>query len=480
MESTGLQVVKMATAAQAELGISGVTTDPLTADPYYIPDKIVENNLTNRRVPCVHKPFEGTGGSSSSPYQWEVPPDPSLWLDAELFIKGRYRIVVKDETTGEPRPWKEGELTHIKDHMGLIDNISQTMWGKISLQDNGMPLEDPNPKPYPFRYKFECLLNFDEKKKTNVLKYSQNCLTDAREKDDKDTVLIAAAKTRFNNLASNTYQDFETVIHTDFLSMDNQIPTQNQLRLVLERMADEFIFIEEQTEPPYLKTNNAVKPTLQLKNVELKFHKSEPSSNRRKSGFAPVTIGRMRDKAIPPNNTNFNWEGVFRGEDLPQQVLVTLLSQKAWNGSFDTDPFQWKKPPSGIVEACLVVDGVHYEPLEKLTNCKNGEDGYGDLEMYMSTIRATGYQYLTRDGTLDITKDQWDTDSFFLAFDRSPGKNNSLSTIFRPKPGQHMDLVLHLKEGYTETMVLLVFGIYKTYLEFNADGSLNRIPHIIC
>ena len=37
--------INMATAATAELGIAGVTTAPLYADPYYMPEKIVENNL---------------------------------------------------------------------------------------------------------------------------------------------------------------------------------------------------------------------------------------------------------------------------------------------------------------------------------------------------------------------------------------------------------------------------------------------------
>ena len=478
-----------ATAAQAELGISAVTTDPLYADPYWMPEKIVENNLTKQKQPCVYKPFEGTGAPSSSPYQWEVPPDPNWWVDAEIMVRGRYRVVVKDATTGQPKPWGDAERTKLLGtgtdlndvKYGMIDDIGQTMWSRISLQDNGIPIEDPNPRPYPFRYKFENIMNFDEKKKGRVFKYSQNHVPESSTRAS-DVICSDAAKRRFKNLAKNEFTDFELVLHTDFLSMDNSIPTSNELRIVLDRTSDDFIFIRDPKYDTACKTAQTpvtpLIPMLELKYVELKVLKSQPSTNRRKSGLPAVTIGRMRDKAIGPNNTNFNFGGVFRGEDLPQQVLVTLLPQKAWNGDMLTDPFHWKKPK--VVEACLVVDGVHYEPLEKLSNQRHGEDGHGDLDMYLSTMRAAGYQYLARDGTLDIDKDQWTNHTFFLAFDRSPGKNNSLSTIFRPKPGQHMDLVLHLKEGFDVTYVLLVYGIYKTYLEFNGDGSLNRVPHIIC
>jgi len=73
----------MATAATAELGIAGVTTAPLYADPYYMPEKIVENNLVKAKTTCLYPPFEGTGSSSSTPYQWEVPRDPNWWVDEE-------------------------------------------------------------------------------------------------------------------------------------------------------------------------------------------------------------------------------------------------------------------------------------------------------------------------------------------------------------------------------------------------------------
>ena len=472
----------MATAAQAELGISAVTTDALYADPFYMPDKIVENNLTEKKTPCIFKPFEGSGTSSSSPYQWEVPPDPSLWIDAEIVVKGRMRIAAKDKTTGKARDWTDTEKTGTIDgengKYGVIDDIAQTMWSRISLIDNGIPVEDPNPKPYPFRYKFESILNFDKPKKEKVFKYSQNHMRDDR--SGTNTGLINKQnRARFQQLC-NTWTDFEIVLHTDFLSMDNLIPTNNNLNIILERMNDEFCFMIDKTwmAQQTLAGTPPPTPTVDLKYMEMRLQKSKSKTERRKAGLPPVTIGRMRDKNIAPNNTNFNFAGVFRGEDLPQQVLVTILPQKAWNGDLGEDPFRWKKPK--VVEAFLLVDGVHYEPLEKLTNQKHGEDGHGDLNMYLTSMRAAGYQYLARDGTLDISMDQWSNDTWFLGFDRSPGKNNSLSTIFQPKPGQHMDLVMHLKEPMDTTHVILVYGIYKTYLEFATDGRLNKVPHIIC
>lgn len=474
----------MATAATAELGIAGVTTAPLYADPYYMPEKIVENNLVKAKTTCLYPPFEGTGSSSSTPYQWEVPRDPNWWVDAELVVTGRMRVAMKHKMTGVASNWvqtNKDEIGHGTNNVkyGLIDDIAQTMWSKVGIEANGIPVYDPNIKPYPFRWKFESILNFEANKKNRDFKYSMNYIREKGGRAD-NTALTTASKERFNQLAKDTFTDFEVVLHTDLISMDNQIPPNNGLRLVLERSPDSFIFIQDKTWAENLVKENKTPtlPTLELKHVELKVVKSQPSTNRRRSGLAPMTMGRIREIPILPNNTIFNFTNLFRGEDLPQQVLVTLLPQKAWNGDIQYDPFHWTKP--NILEAYLLVDGVDREPMVKYSNVKKGEEGYGDLDMYKSTMRAAGSVYLSRDGTLDIDKDEWSNDTFFLAFDRSPGKNNSLSTIFRPKPGQHMDLVLHLQKAMEETYIVLVYGIYKTFVEFGADGSLNRVPHIIC
>ena len=49
-----------------------------------------------------------------------------------------------------------------------------------------------------------------------------------------------------------------------------------------------------------------------------------------------------------------------------------------------------------------------------------------------------------------------------------------------PLPGQYLDLkyTLASEKKLTTAKTLLAMGIYKTYIEFNADGSMNYIPHI--
>ena len=115
--------------------------------------------------------------------------------------------------------------------------------------------------------------------------------------------------------------EMQTLYQCPSISMDNQIPPNNGLRLVLERSPDSFIFIQDKTWAETLVGENKTPtlPTLELKHVELKVVKSQPSTNRRRSGLAPMTMGRIREIPILPNNTIFNFTNLFRGEDLPQQ-----------------------------------------------------------------------------------------------------------------------------------------------------------------
>ena len=67
-----------------------------------------------------------------------------------------------------------------------------------------------------------------------------------------------------------------------------------------------------------------------------------------------------------------------------------------------------------------------------------------------------------------------------ILFDRSKAQNNSFTMAADPLPGQYLDLKYTLASEHklTAAKTLMVFGIYKTYIEFNPDGSMAYIPHI--
>ena len=459
-----------------EMGLAGITTQPLTTNPFKAPSDDIPN-LVEKIIPCYYPPFEGTGTSSSTPYSWEVPPDSHHYTSKVIWLTGLYRVS-KVDASGVRVEWTTDENDAITDaaykKFGIVDDVAQKMWKKIRIHINGIPIEDPSSQPYPYRSMFESMTGHDPPPKDNMHSQLMNHLRDQQivangEKKTHYQTLTAEATKRFQNLAKKEWSEFCIPIHSDLMSLKQHLPPNNSIRVTAERWDDSFLFQSDLTTD---------KMKLELSNVELIVNKVESNTTIEKGGRKPITLTRFKDFPQKVDDTDLSVRNLFRGEILPQQVVVFLVNAAAFGGALNKHPFQFEYET--ISEAALIVDGVYVEPQRRLSNIRNGVKGWGELEMYKHVHTALGYDYLHRNRIIDLNHDQWKNDTFFLAFDRSRAQNNSFSMSSEAKPGQYLDLhyVLSSQDKLKEAKTLVVMGIYKTFLEFNPDGSLAYVPHI--
>ena len=459
-----------------EMGLAGITTQPITShtNPFKAPNDDIPS-LIEEIKPCYYPPFEGTGTSSSTPYSWEVPPDAKHWTSKVLWITGRYRISKLNEK-GEVAEWTADERGTLTDtiitgkNWGLVDDVAQKMWRKITINVNGIPIEDPCSHPYPYRSMFESMTGHDEKPKKNIHKQLMNHLRDEVGESSNYQQLTDNAIKRFKNLAKAEWTEFCIPIHSDLMSLKQHIPPNNALRVTAERWDDGYLFLT--------KTATNQKCKLELANIELIVDKVESNTKIEKGGKKGITLTRLRDIPKVLNETDLSCRNLFRGDHLPQQVVVFLVDTEAFGGAWNKNAFQFDVET--ISEAALIVDGVYVEPRRKLTTIRNGVKGWGTLEMYKHVHASMGWDYLHRNKIIDLNFDQWTKDTFFLSFDRSKAQNNSFTMAADPLPGQYLDLKYTLASEHklSAAKTLMVFGIYKTYIEFNPDGSMAYIPHI--
>lgn len=455
-----------------EMGLAGITTQPLTTNPFKSPQDDIPN-LVEKIIPCYYPPFEGTGTSSSTPYSWEIPPDSIHYTSKVLWLTGRYRAS-KVDSSGTRVAWTVNENNKVNEpniypKVGLIDDIGQRMWKKITVHVNGIPLQDPSSQPYPYRAFFEILTGLDPPPKQNMLPQLMNHLPDKLVENANISGITNEASKRFKNIAHNDWSEFCIPLHTDLMSLKQHIPPNNPLRVTAERWDDIFLFQHSIANQKF---------ALELSNVELIVHKVLSNTTIEKGGRKPITLTRFKDVPRKVDDTDLSVRNLFRGEHLPQQVVVCLEDSAAFAGDWKEIPFKFTYET--ISEAALIVDGVFVEPQRRLCNIRNGVDGWGTLEMYKHVHTALGYDYQHRNRIIDLSYEHWKKDTFFLAFDRSRAQNNSFSMSSDPMPGQYMDLryVLASDKKLTKAKTLLVMGIYKTFMEFNADGSLAYVPHI--
>ena len=110
---------------------------------------------------------------------------------------------------------------------------------------------------------------------------------------------------------------------------------------------------------------------------------------------------------------------IFSGDQLPDQVFVVLVKQKAYNGSLDknfANPFYFEH--FHVKDACLVVNGVSEPSPPYAFNVKDNQ-----LEMFYELMENTGTAPFEMD-SLSITPEEFRTGYFIMAWDRNPVKNS--------------------------------------------------------
>ena len=114
--------------------------------------------------------------------------------------------------------------------------------------------------------------------------------------------------------------------------------------------------------------------------------------------------------------TDLSTYNLIRGSQLPEQVIIGVVNQESYNGSFNTNPFNFKH--YDIREASLIVNGVN-EPVElyKL-DTNNGNK----VDMFSSFLDNTGAH--TDDREFGISLEDYYGGSFLLAWDRTPDNCN--------------------------------------------------------
>ena len=112
---------------------------------------------------------------------------------------------------------------------------------------------------------------------------------------------------------------------------------------------------------------------------------------------------------------------IISRQQLPEQIFVAIVDEKAYRGDLKANPFNFKV--FDVKEASLVVNGVH-EPTDLY---KLDTDSGDKVDLYTSFLENTGIS-TTEDRDFGVTLNDYYNGCFVLAWDRTPDKCNRFHT----------------------------------------------------
>ena len=150
--------------------------------------------------------------------------------------------------------------------------------------------------------------------------------------------------------------------------------------------------------------------------------------------------------------TDLSAYNLIRGSQLPEQIIIGIVSQDSYNGSVSKNPFNFQN--FDIREASLIVNGVN-EPAELY---KLNVDIGDKVDMFASFLDNTGVH--TDDREFGISLEDYYGGSFLMAWDRTPDNCNR---YHRHKMGSGtIDINIKTGNPLQETVTVIVYTTYSS------------------
>ena len=266
-----------------------------------------------------------------------------------------------------------------------------------------------------------------------------------------NAVVNEGLKKRFEYTKASKRVVVRSRIHSDVFNQARPLVNGVPLRLKFKLNSDKYCLLSEKDNVPY-------KIVIEEMVMRVRYQKLSDDIYKEiaKSPVSyPITRVKIKEDVIPIGVKSFNLPNFVSGE-LPQKIIVGIVTNDAVNGDYKKNPFNFQHFNLGQF-SLNVNNSVHGGvPLEFDFENDQFESGYWQL------FEATGKKF--RDDGMLIERDDYKSGYALYAFDISPSPCN-IGEYKDPERRGNIGISIKFSTAPTETLVLCA------YLQF--DGRID-------
>ena len=273
-----------------------------------------------------------------------------------------------------------------------------------------------------------------------------------------DTLGNANGGFRFRKglLAESKTMELIGKIHSDLFSQERFLLNHVDLKLVFTRHSDDFCLMVAAAEAVKI---DIIDSWIMIRRSTLANHKMLEIESLLKKQDVKYYVPRVQVKTSTHAQglQNIYIRNIVTGREIPNRIVVGLVSNATYNGSKAHNPFHFKH--FNMTSADITVDSksVYGKPL--VMNMADGQY----LQAYWSMMSSLGYNF--RDDGCQLSRNEFDNGYYLICGDLTP----TLCNGQYDDPIQSGNLVIDLKFSVAlpETITVIV------YMEFNNTISIN-------
>ena len=350
-----------------------------------------------------------------------------------------------------------------------VNNFLHSMFNEIDLSLNGKIIS-PSTNTYPYRAYLETLLTYRRDTLKKSIKASNLWIKDEGGKMDTgnphedDTTAAgynASLRGRHNLIAESKEVELFDRLHLDLFQQKNYLVNGVDVRLRFNRASTPFCLF-----------GNA-DGKIKISSMMLFVRKVRPMPgiiNRANallnSSTAKYPLRRVEVKSftIPAGTRSKITDNVFAGQ-LPKRVFLGMVSNTAFNGSIDTNPFNFQHFNCTKVEISLNGETQNTRPFEP----DFANNSY--LRSYLSLYQALGR--IGEDWAPDIGQKEYGEGFTLWGYDFTPDQNAQSFEKFHLIKTGNMRIELQFSAALVNTINCIVYGEFDNVLEINKQREVS-------
>lgn len=340
---------------------------------------------------------------------------------------------------------------------------------------------------YCYKSYIEILLSYSKPTKQGRLQ--ANCFfKDTAGKFDSLPVFVSGSRTvdsenqgyknRRALLTESRWLYFCINLHTDLTTLRRYLPPNVKIEVNLERTSDSFSLMTKKTDmmieiADLVLRVQRIKPQKRIAD----YHNTQ--MNTLGQCFLPVDRSLIKTYTIQAGGTDLSHYNFLSGGVLPDQVIIGMLDETAYNGTCTRNPYHFKH--FNASEISLIVNGVH-EPDDRYKMDVNKGDY---VKIYNDFMENTGkkiksifsnFHYFYFLGVATDDRDFWVNPhdyingSFLVVFDRTKDKCNRFHR-HHPDSGT-IDINIRLRDQTSSTSTIIVYATYSSDIIIDKDNKV--------
>ena len=394
--------------------------------------------------------------TDSGPIEFNVSATGEEYLDlarTQLFVKAK--ITKANGNALDPNA-----------EVGPVNLFLQSLFSQVDVSLNEQ-LISPSTNTYPYRAMIETLLNYGEDAKKSQLSMAMFYTPGKMDvvspvADDEDANM--GVKARYAFMKQSQTVDILGPIHSDIFFQDRLILNRVNLRIKLNRAKNSFCLLSSAAGADFkVVITEAILYVRKVK-VASSIILGHAAAPRQTPAKYPIRRVDCKVLSIPGGFSTFTPDNLFL-EHIPKRLVLVLVGTEAFNGTYATNPFNFKH--HNLTQVGVYVDGEQI-PRKPLFLKFDEAGGQNFIAGYQSLFSGTGK--LSQDTGNQINRSDYGSGYTAFCFDLYPDHC----------PGEHFELIkqgnlrveLHFAQALANAVNLIVYAEFQNVIEIDANRNV--------